>query len=371
MHKTNGLLYFFFHARWSPVARFVSLCVVCTTLIQGLSYVDVDVILLSSTHPIPPIISVLLIWSCSEWIIALKSLHEEDQNDNKSNGGSLDHSQFFSQLPSYLKHLQDNENHRTIIRLRHAISRLLWVEGHLSERVTLGHATESAAVQIGDTATQIAALIDDIGWTLVPLKEYSKAESKIKHGLRQAENNDMPYWIAKAYRHLSGISTMKKDTSRATDYIKKATDAAKKITDSDKKIGMLAGIEYAQAIVSLLDGDIQDAMDYANKTDELRSQVGDDTRIIRTLALKGKIELEAGDVNAANDYFRKGLTEATSLGRRDEQIKNRKGLAEVARRERNFQAAEEHDRIVEEMSIQTPVPFEFENEALGILQNKE
>ena len=335
--------------------------------IQGLHFFGVDL----RTHAAQPlaasILLFLVVWSTVEFVIIIRGAHS--RKPEKAKG-------FFDEIPAYLQHLASNREHHTIIRLRNALSRLFWVEGRLTERVAIGLATENAAAEIGDKQTQISALVDDLGWTLVALRQYDRAEGYIQHGLALADSIDAHYWIAKSHRHLAGIHTMSKRYESAYEALDQAEAAAQPIKDAKaqpikgakKQWELLAGIEYARAITALLEGNLDDARQYAVKTEELRNKVGDQTRTLRILALKGKIELAANNVRLAKDHFRQGLSEAVAFGRRDEMIRNSIGLAKVCSIEGNDDDAKAHRSRAAEMSRDTPVPFEIEDQPLDSME---
>lgn len=300
--------------------------------------------------PIPLfIVTIIALWFGLEWALLLRS--------KGTGGGSV----IDAMLADIELHYAEGR-HYAILRLRDSFSRFLWVEGRLAERIRLGEAAEAAAAMVGDTAAQIAALIDDLGWTLVAAKEFGKAKQHLSHGLKLATNAGEHYWIAKARRHLAGLAILEQRFEDANNLLELATTDSSNIDNVKQRTEMLAGIEYARATAALLKGDFAQAEAAAARSEELRSKVGDKSRVVRTYALKAKIALARNDFAEAKDLFRKGLVEAEAIGRRDEQVRNHLGLFRVYKHGDNasdLRQAQFHRAKAEEMMKQTPVPYEI------------
>lgn len=273
---------------------------------------------------------------------------------------------FESALISYIKDLSSRHSVRHVMRLHSALSRYLWVEGLLNARVALGEAAEAAASELNDQEGQLSALVDDLGWTLVAKKEYQKATEKIEFGKHLAQRWSRPYWIAKAHRHLAGIAVILRKFEDADSHLRDAENALAGMSENDtEKQAMLAGVEYARAINDLMRGQYDAALQHIEKSDELRLEGGDPTRIVRSFALRGKILLAKNDlisIGEAKNQFRQGLARATDLGRRDEIIRNHNGLARIAVLEKDEETAKYHRKRSQELSRDTPVPYEIEDE---------
>lgn len=273
---------------------------------------------------------------------------------------------FESALISYIRRLSSRHCVRHVMRLHSALSRYLWVEGLLNARVALGEAAEGAASELNDREGQLSALVDDLGWTLVAKKEYQKATEKIEFGKHLAQRWSRPYWIAKAHRHLAGIATILRKFDDADSHLRDAENALRGISEEDsEKQSMLAGLEYARAINDLMRGQYDAGLQHIEKSDDLRLKGGDPTRIVRSFALRGKILLAKNDlisIGEAKNQFRQGLARATDLGRRDEIIRNHNGLARIAVLEKDEETAQYHRKLSRELSKDTPVPYEIEDE---------
>jgi len=257
-----------------------------------------------------------------------------------------------------LKTLALNKQYESVIRYRDGFSRAMFVEGKPSERLRLGEIIEDSALKTGNKEIQAAALIDDIGWTLVTMKEFDKAENNILHGQKIALEIDDPYWTSKSYRHLAGLYFEKKNYKKATEHLDSARKFAQRIPAEIRKQEMIAGIEYGAALTALKLNNNEEALSHLEISEQLRKKVGDQSRIVKMYALKGKIAEAINDIQYAHDCFRQGLEKATMVGRTDEIILNHLGLARVYDAKNDPQKAAEHRDHADQLRKNTPVPFE-------------
>ena len=272
-------------------------------------------------------------------------------------------------LVSELRRLASQGNYETILRYRDTFSRFLWLEGKAKERVRLGEIAEDAAAKLGNKQVRIAALVDDIGWSLMSLGQLAKAQTALLHGLRLAKELREQYWISKAYRHLAGSYLEAKDYGNAWKYLGLASKAAAKILDADARAEMLAGIEYGRAVTAHLTNKLDDALKYIETSDRLRKKLGDASRMVRTYNMKGKIAEAIGDAGLAKDLYRTGLNESLKIRRKDEMIRNHLGLARVYAREGSSKLAQKHALEARKLLTGTPVPFEPGDTDSGLRNN--
>jgi tetratricopeptide (TPR) repeat protein len=263
--------------------------------------------------------------------------------------------------------MYDAGDYSAVIRYRDAFSRMLWIEGHLEQRLKLGDITEDAAIKLGNLKAQIASLIDDLGWTSVALGRYEKAVGFLKHGLRLAEAANEYYWSAKAHRHLGGLYVEKRDYPRAYEHLTAAMEEALKVPIEPERNEMVAGIEYGLAITAYSGADYEVALKHLETSNRLRRDLGDESRTVRIYAMIGKIYEAKNDLSQAKDNFRKGIREAKRVGRVDEEIRNLLGLARVLAEEYRLDGTqlpkkEESDRCqaqAAELMQLTPIPLEL------------
>lgn len=331
--------------------RIVGVFTTTVAIVRSAEYIGIKIQSFISNQNVSLIILSFLVYFFIEFLIARKHI---------SSSLNTSHT-FLLSLENELKDLFDKKQFRKILRLRDSMSRYLWVEGSLRARIKLGEYAEEAALQLGDKKSQVAALIDDLGWTLVAAKEYVRAKSCIEHGQEISKKEGLIYWEAKAHRHLAGLYTIKKEHAKAYDELETSRPLAEQVDDTIKKLELIAGIEYAIAVTALDEKDLDKAEYHVNESDRLRRQAGDESRIIRCLSLKGKIALAKGNHVAAKDYFRKGLEDATTIGRRDEMIRNNLGLATVFRIESDSEKSNYHLKLAEDLKKDTSVPYEIDN----------
>lgn len=262
-------------------------------------------------------------------------------------------------LNDQIRKAHKHKNYASVVRFGRALSRHLFVEGFYKLRYEIGELVEDAAAKIEDKKSQVAALIDDIGWTLVLLRSYEKATSYIKHGLQVAEAISEFYWIAKGYRHLGAIEVMLDHPRDAIKYLEKALDYADSITDTIEKKEMIAGIYFDMSILEHRLGNYDKANKYCVKSKQLRLEVGDETRICRIFALEGKIAEAKQNYALAKDTFRQGLLAAQKLNRKDEIIRNYLGLARVLKQEGKLSEAKECLVEANKLLQDSPLPFDI------------
>ncbi len=251
-------------------------------------------------------------------------------------------------------------DYASVLRYRDTFSRFLWVEGYIQARLKLGAFVEEAALRQGDRESQVAALIDDLGWTSVAAKLYQQADTHIRHGLRLAETEEMHYWIAKGCRHLAGIATELGDTSHANDELREVLRLAVSIRDPTKRSEIEAGAHTALVFNHLHPDtqDLQAALAHVDAAQRALAHIEDPTRMVRFHSLRAKILEQKGERALAGDEYRLGLTESRRIGRRDEQIRNLKGLARLGLLDGNNALASQYEAEAEELGELTPVPFE-------------
>jgi tetratricopeptide (TPR) repeat protein len=329
------------------------------------------------------LLTIMTLFFASEWVVSWRNLQEKDdrlkefqsqllvaertiQSNNTDKTAHTPEVAFIAGITEYVRDLSNRGRDHHVLRLRHALSRHLWVEGLLRARIALGEAAEKSAAKLGAEQEQMAALIDDLGWTLVATEDYQRATEKIAHGLRIAERTDSQYWIAKAHRHLSGIAAIRRDFQSVEQHMTTSEIAAKRIPDSRERSEMIAGIAYARAVALMFEGRFKDALTMADTSADERRTVGDPTRVVRSFALKGKILLKIGDSasrSEAKSMFLRGLEDSERIGRRDEIIRNLNGLAVVAELDKDTALASEYRDRARKFTLETPVPYELIDQA--------
>jgi tetratricopeptide (TPR) repeat protein len=246
-----------------------------------------------------------------------------------------------NELVETVAKLYSKGDHIEVVRLGVVLSRPLWISGRYKQRVAIGRYLEDSAARLGLTREQVAALIDDLGWTNAVLGDIETGIGNVKHGIELAERNALYYHAAKGLRHLGVIEQIyNKNASAAQRALEQAEVAARRITEPAQQLEMVAGIWFNRGEVLLQQGDCSQARDYATRALDAYSQLHDETRSIKVQTLIAKIDLALGDLAHAKDGFRRALTSAKQLARRDEIGKSLLGLGETYLREGNFELAE-------------------------------
>ncbi|BCB82684.1 hypothetical protein GCM10022251_66020 [Phytohabitans flavus] len=254
--------------------------------------------------------------------------------------------------------LQESGRHEAVVRYHKQLSRLLWVEGQLESRIRIGRLIEHSAALIGNKRVQAGILIDDLGWTNVAVGRFDEARGNISYGIDLAEECDDRYLAAKGLRHLGGLADEQGDYATAKAEFGRARDRAQTIQDEPARSEMLAGIDYGEAQLALHVGQVDQAVDYINASEARRLASGDDSRIVRTYALKGQILEKRNEILRARDSYVRGLELARRVGRIDEQIRNLQGLARVTGRQGDRGAANAFSKEAADLKAQTPIPYD-------------
>jgi len=261
-------------------------------------------------------------------------------------------------LLNQLRSYAESRDYASAIRFGAALSRPLWLSGEYRARIEVGQIVENAAATLGNERAQAVALIDDVGWTYVALRQFDEAEKNVEHGKQIALRISDYYLVAKAIRHLSGIAIEKKRFVEAVELLKEAAAEAEKIEDKQDKQEMTAGMEYGLSIAYWMKGELKEARKHCIRAKEMYEEMGDDDRIAKTFAQLGKIGETSGDLEFAKDIYRKGLRFAEEVNRKDEIIRNHLGLARIFSREGKNKQVESHLSIARELSKSTPIVFE-------------
>jgi tetratricopeptide (TPR) repeat protein len=231
----------------------------------------------------------------------------------------------------------------------------LWVEGQLRVRVEIGKRIAEAAAAINDKNTLMGVLIDDLGWTYVALKNHEEARSNITRGMEIADELNAYYWLAKGHRHLAGIAIELRDRERAAAEFKQARKDAERIEPAKTRTEMLAGIDFGEAEFYLNGGETSRALILVKESEERRKQGGDESRIVKVYALRGKIEEAMGQTARATEIFQRGLREARKIGRVDEQIRCLEGLAGI---EKDPEQKRRLEDAANQLKARTPIPYD-------------
>lgn len=259
-------------------------------------------------------------------------------------------------LFNYVRAFTKSGDYSTLIRFGVALSRPLWLQGEYKARIAIGQIVEDAAARIDNKKAQATALIDDLGWTYVALKQFEEAEKNIQHGKGIASEISNHYLVARALRHLAGMAIERNALDNAIDFCNQAIKEAEKIPDVEDKEEMIAGIEYAFSVIFWMKNDLIIAKNYCLSARAKFEKLEDNERLAKTFSLLGKIGEKDGDLENAKDIYRRGLQFAEQMNIRDEIIRNHLGLARILLRQ--GQKATEHLNIAKNLSQSTPIVFE-------------
>ncbi len=231
-----------------------------------------------------------------------------------------------------IEHLEEyfkNRHFPAALRFGRCLSRALWTGGRYEERIRLGRIMFEASSVERNKEVQVLALIDDLGWTNVMLKNYDEAKKNINSGLKIAEDMKDFYLIAKATRHLGGIATKLSRHDDAEKILLAAEEIAKNITEEKRQKEMIAGIQYGLAELYLDMGKINKAELACDKAQKLFEEINDKERLIMRHSRFGRIFLDKKMNNEAISTFSEGLELARKANMDDEIVRNLIGISKA------------------------------------------
>ncbi len=278
------------------------------------------------------------------------------------------------ELVSAVEALYEEKNYVEVIRFGRYLSRSLWLSGLYRQRVTIGKLIEESAARTEATEAQVAALIDDLGWTNAVLGDLEEAEKNIHHGIELAVEQQLTYYAAKGWRHLAGICyRYRDDREQAEQLLAKAFECAASIQGTQRKNEMLAGLHYAKAEFLIAREAYGEAMPESKAALELyEALVTEGERMVKCQSQMGRIYLGLRELDRAKDAFRRGLSHARKLKRRDEVASSLLGLAQVHLADANFssaaQASQESLEIFESLDMKREITVTAEIRAEAIAQ---
>lgn len=216
-----------------------------------------------------------------------------------------------------LEEATNRKRYQEVISIGTHLSLPLWYTGKYTLRIRIGHMVEFASAQVGDKKTQALALIEDIGWTNIRIKNYENGKDYITRGLQIAKEIGDSYLIAQATRNLADIHLLnigqisslidkKNEAQLCIDNLCEAEKFVNQMTDSDKKDELLGNIYYTYSKYYFEIGNTSDALIYVDKSFDLYKLHNLNEKQIKLFVLKGKILLN-DDLNSAISVFQEGL----------------------------------------------------------------
>ena len=230
-------------------------------------------------------------------------------------------------------------NWEEVITIGSPLSRPLWLTGRYQLRLYIGHLVEGAAAFSGRFDMQASALIDDLGWTSIALRRYNEGINHLLHGIKVAEDHGLCGLVCRAYRHLSGAYLKLGNIEQAGKYSDKSAEWLFKVENGVEKTQLEAGFAYHRAKELQLRGNNQEALIALISAQEMFVRLSDNDRANKVYGPIGQVYLELGNLASAKDTFRRGLETARLSARRDSELENLIGLAEIAQRTGNIAEA--------------------------------
>jgi tetratricopeptide (TPR) repeat protein len=229
----------------------------------------------------------------------------------------------------YIESAYENERWTEVIKIGSALSEPLWYTGKFEIRMKIGKLVEDAALHADDVEERIEALLDDLGWTKYRLNIPSAIQD-IEKGLRLAIENNIPYYIAKGYRHLCHIyTTMPSKISEAEKQYQEAKTQINFITDTVKRNETYGNVEYAHAKLLEALTKYEEALKAIEDSISHYKLNNDLDRIVKMYNFKGHIILKLGNRSEAIEIFKEGQKLAIEISNNVNIIKNGKDIAQM------------------------------------------
>lgn len=187
-------------------------------------------------------------------------------------------------LNYYRKSLALNEqinSDRGRVYCKNSIAKVYIKQNRLTEALQLLETTLKKAIEINDKFITSAVHIN-MGWALMKLEEYEKAEKNLKDGIELAEKYDLPLTQSLGYELLSKLYSIKNDFEKALHCYKKY----KEIEDNVKNE---TNIRYVNDIIFKYDAEKKnnqiEALARENELFQLKLKKKENTILISALML--------------------------------------------------------------------------------------
>jgi len=216
-----------------------------------------------------------------------------------------------------------------VVQIGAFLSRPLWLSGKLELRRRIGELVEDAASACVNDVERARALIDDIGWSSVVLKDYARARKVIGDGLRLAGEKEDWYLCAKACRHLASLARQTNDTGECDRRLTQAEEHAFKITDEAQQNEMVTSLIVSRAKLLSARGEYSGAVNLLEDArGQYRSQ-GDVLREVKVFHPLGIAYMGLKDHMKAIAVLSEGFDFAMRCARRNEALTNAAELAQI------------------------------------------
>ena len=213
-----------------------------------------------------------------------------------------------------------------IIRWGLSLSTPLWLSQKYEIRRSIGEFVETSAISLDNHKALIRALIDDIGWTSVELRDYSFAKEKLLQGVELACRHNELVFLAKGYRHLFGLNFRQNQIEEAERYLALSLDVMNNLIEGVSKDEIVAEYHFAKSSLEAKKGNFEEAIKEIDKAKEGYDKLEDKEWVIKILARKGEILVALNKIEEAKSLFVKGLSESKKSQFNRQQVKNLIGL---------------------------------------------
>lgn len=211
-------------------------------------------------------------------------------------------------------------------RIGEAISRTLWLSGHIALRYEIGTLIENAAAYSNNVILRARTLIDDLGWTAIKLGKRDLGWKHINDGIRLGVECSDHYVVAKGYRHLASLHRQKGESKKASSCLSEALKYASSIADDEERTEMRAALQVSEGKLKIACGQYGEAITSLNNALEGFRTSGDIEREVKVYAQLAHCNEKLGDIPEAERLYLLGRDMAHNAGRFDEFANNTRAL---------------------------------------------
>lgn len=215
---------------------------------------------------------------------------------------------------------------KEVCRIGAAISRTLWLSGHIALRYEIGSMVENAAAYSHNDSLRARTLIDDLGWTATTLGKNELGWKHIEDGIRLANQCGDHYVLAKGHRHLASLSRQRGDLESTARYLEKAQEATVAIADEEERIEMSSSLQLSEAKLLIARGRYSEAIPLLVSAQEAFRQGGDIEREVKVYGQLAYCQEKLGNAYEAERHYLAGRVAARDAGRFDEFVNTTRSL---------------------------------------------
>ncbi|MCE7996942.1 MAG: tetratricopeptide repeat protein [Roseivirga sp.] len=182
------------------------------------------------------------------------------------------------------KQLSDKELPAEGVSILMAMGTLSFRTGEYAKALEHHFEGVSVARQIGNTNLEVSHLLN-IGYVKEVLGELDDAEKYLRQGLELCESNNFDFRAGQIYINLAVLEYKKQNLGLSIEYNKKALAIFEKAGDKSQAAICLQNLGFAYAV----QGQVEEALSYYGRSEQLRREVGDQAGVGKVLLKKAQL----------------------------------------------------------------------------------